>query len=807
MKSSSAFHILAAAATLIAAASAETIQQVQGPSHFGMDGKVVTDVRGVLTQKNGKNGFWIQDPVGDGDDKTSDGVLVYIPAANKEMNPISEKLAVGDYVSVSGSVKEYAASGFPTNLFLTEIDLVTNITVLPKGPTVAPTIIGKDGRKPPTQTVFTKFDDGPEAAALTPTDQAFFKTYPALDVANKGLDFLESLEGMLVTIKNPIVTGQPFSDQFWVLPDAGEGVTGRNAAGGITMSQTPENGNDNNPERIFIGGAVGGSHPKDLALGDQVEDITGVVTYDRGFYKVIPTAKAVVVKKNTNAQPAAPPTPADEYAVGSYNMENLGGAEPQAKFDKIAAQIVKYLGSPAILVANEIQDNDGPTVGDSSDSTVTINRLIAAIAAAGGPTYKATWINPTPEQDGGQPGGNIRSVVLYDQAAGVTLSPGTPGTAEQSVNITKDDTGKPALSLNPGRIDPTNAAWEASRKTLAVSLQVDGERVFVLANHFTSKGGGSSIHGSVHPMVAGGVDRRVAQAKLNHDFSRDILAADPAAKIIVVGDLNDFAWSAPLRTLYGTAPGQAGEILYDLGEESLPVAERYSYNFDGQSQELDHVVTSKALLDSMTSFVCVHVNTWGAIADRTSDHDPQYARFKRNGKVPVTSTTSSPATEPTTTTTSETPVETATETTPVETSATETTPVETSATETTPVETSVPSVPPATETPCTTDIAEPIPSTTEPSVPSATETPCTTDVAEPNPSATELAPDATETPCPTDTETDYETLTDTLPTPTARPPTYPTTPATDPTFSAAAKTPLLPALAAVASLAVSFFLV
>ncbi|KAJ3133710.1 hypothetical protein HDU90_005548 [Geranomyces variabilis] len=641
--------ILAGSLLLSASALAEltTISKIQGPSHYSPLVDQTVSVRGVVTQKYDAGGFWIQDQQGDGKDETSDGLLVFVPKSDK-MAAAAAKVPVGSLVEVTAVVKEYVGAKFPGDLFTTELDTVVNITIVQdKGPEIKPTVIGPSGRMPPQRTIFAKFDDGPNQTQEV-TSQAFFKTYPLADVKNRGLDFLESLEGTLVTVKNPRVTGQPYSNSFWVLPEQGLGSTGLNAAGGITMSADAD-GNDNNPERILVGAAAGVTHPTDLAVGDTVGDITGVLHYDKGSYKIMATQPATLIKQNTNVFPLATPTPKDEFTFGTYNMENLAATAAPEKFAKIAKQIVEYLGSPAIFVANEIQDNNGAAkTGDqTSDSTLTVNTLIDAIKTAGGPTYKATWINPVAEADGGEPLGNIRSVIFYNEAAGVKMTPAArAGSATESQTILKDEAGKPTLGLNPGRLDPSNEAWQATRKTLSASFEIDGERYFVLANHFSSKGGSDNPYGAIQPPAQGALARRIGQAKINYAFAQSLLEADPQAKIVVVGDLNDFAWSTPLQILTGNAPGNAAgnPKLFDLAETLLPEPERYSYNFNGQNQALDHIVVSEALKKDTTSYTPIHVNTWGKFADRTSDHDPEVFRARRSsGTAPSSSSSSLPA--------------------------------------------------------------------------------------------------------------------------------------------------------------------
>lgn len=66
--------------------------------------------------------------------------------------------------------------------------------------------------------------------------------------------------------------------------------------------------------------------------------------------------------------------------------------------------------------------------------------------------------------------------------------------------------------FNPGRIDPTNEAWDASRKPLVAAWETpSGARFFTINLHLTSKGGSSSSQGDARPPVNGGVDQRASQ--------------------------------------------------------------------------------------------------------------------------------------------------------------------------------------------------------------------------------------------------------------------------------------------------------
>ena len=54
-----------------------------------------------------------------------------------------------------------------------------------------------------------------------------------------------------------------------------------------------------------------------------------------------------------------------------------------------------------------------PTNTAVTDASLTFQQLIAAIQAAGGPAYRFRQIDPVDDQDGGQPGGNIRVGFLF----------------------------------------------------------------------------------------------------------------------------------------------------------------------------------------------------------------------------------------------------------------------------------------------------------------------------------------------------------------------------------------------------------
>jgi predicted extracellular nuclease len=282
--------------------------------------------------------------------------------------------------------------------------------------------------------------------------------------------------------------------------------------------------------------------------------------------------------------------------------------------------VVNNLRSPDILAVEEMQDNDGAASPAPTDATVTYNRFIASIEAAGGPRYEFRQINPNVQTDGGERPGNIRVGFLY-RTDGDLEFVDRPGATADTANEVLPTRKGVQLRYSPGRIDPTNEAFDDSRKPLAAEFLWKGRTVFAIANHFNSKGGDDPLGGRFQPPVESSTVQRHKQAHVVAGFVDDILDEDPRAAIAVLGDLNDFQFSETL------------EILEDAGlanlMKTLPAEEQYSYVFDGNSQVLDQILVSKELLTPKPEYDSVHVNA--EFADQASDHDPQIARVVVRG--------------------------------------------------------------------------------------------------------------------------------------------------------------------------------
>ena len=553
------------------------IRDIQGDGHYSdYTGATVNEITGVVTHLYNSQNFVIQDVTPDDNNTTSEAIMV---------NKSSNGLKVGDMVTVAGTVEEWYYEGYSdmkeNDLPITRIRATTTVAngthELP-----APLVINKD-IFPPTEIID---NDG-----LT-----------SFDPEEDGIDFYESVELMRVAVSNARVVGpQKYGE---VIVVSGDSNTQFNDFGGINLSA-----NDYNPERIVVDFDNENYIAK---AGDFYSgEIVGVFGFGFGNYKLW-TKESDLPELNVSDRPDVVTDiefKEDELTVAAYNVENFSTNKkntPDEKVEKIAKSFVENMKSPDIITLVEVQDNDGPTPSGNSDASASYERLIAAITAAGGPAYEWTDIAPEYNQDGGQPGGNIRVGYLYNPER-VSLSEGTKGGSTEAVAWENGE-----LTLNPGRI--LDLPQQNTRKPLAAQFEFQGEKVVVIGAHLNSKGGDQPLFGKNQPPYLGSEAERIELATMINDFIKKGQAQNPDLKVIVAGDMNDFEFTPALAAL-------KGGILTNMVEK-VPAGERFSYYYQGNSQVLDHVLLTNNLADQ-TVIDMIHINAlYMEEHGRASDHDP-----------------------------------------------------------------------------------------------------------------------------------------------------------------------------------------
>ncbi|MFF3843720.1 endonuclease/exonuclease/phosphatase family protein [Streptomyces sp. NPDC002328] len=590
--------VCSAASTVVIASPAQAdavrIHDIQGTTRISpYAGQQVTDVAGIVTgvrTYGSSRGFWIQDPNPDTDVATSEGVFVFTSS--------TPKVAVGDSVTVTGTVTEFVPGGASTgNQSVTEIVRPTVTVVSSGNPVPAATVVNAG-------TVPNKYAPDGDPAANNSINGL------TLRPRKYALDYYESLEGQNVQVADTRVVGatDPYTE-LWVTVKPHENPSGN---GGTVYGsyKTPNTG------RIQIQslGATA-AFPK-ANVGDVLEGVTaGPLDYNQfGGYTLVANRigtlkSAGLERETTEAQQTG------ELAVATYNVENLDPGD--ATFDEHAAAIVRSLQSPDIVSLEEIQDDNGAKNDGTVGAGQTVRKLIDAIVAAGGPRYDWRSVDPVNNADGGEPGGNIRQVFLFNPER-VSFTDRAGGDATTAAGVT-GVRGKAALTVSPGRIDPANAAFNSSRKPLVGEFVFRDRTVFVIANHFNSKGGDQGLTSQYQPAARSSEVQRHQQAALVNGFVKDILDLERKASVIALGDINDFEFSGTADVLEGD-----GELWSAI--KSLPTNERYSYVYQGNSQVLDQILVSPAIRRGVFEYDSVHVNS--EFHDQISDHDPQVLRFQ-----------------------------------------------------------------------------------------------------------------------------------------------------------------------------------
>ncbi len=567
-----------AACTEAAALEVAHIGDIQGAAQYSpMKGKEVK-VKGVVTFRDSEKAFFIQDN-GDGDDKTSDGILVYAP---------NSSVGIGDLIEVEGTVEEYFGRGYKgreeTDLPITEIK-ADKVKQLGRSELPKPVVLDVD-RKIPRKTI-----DSDGLKVFNPEKDA--------------IDFWESLEGMRVTVKNPRILGPQRYGEIYVVPSSHEGPY--NNCGGLSITA-----DDQHPEHICL--QLQGGNAKNLVVkaSDRINgDVTGVVTYGFGVYKVETRMNQLppIVDGGLKPEKSTIKPDPSKLLIASYNIENFSAAYTSSnKVNRLAKSIAYDLNLPDIITVLELQDNDGKDNTGNTKADKSAKYLTDAIKAVSNVTYDFVNINPADNEDGGQPGANIRVAYFYNPQRVQLKSAPAGGTYDA------ESWQNGHLKLNPGRIDPKNPIFEYTRKSLAAEFTFQGKDLVIIANHLNSKRGDDTLYGSHQPVQLRSEAKRLKLAADIHDFVAKGLAQNPNLNIILTGDFNDHEFSPVIKTLEGS------ELANVVSRHDW--ADRYSYFYNGNNQILDNIIVSKNLLNRYT-FDIVHVNSpFMEEHGRVSDHDP-----------------------------------------------------------------------------------------------------------------------------------------------------------------------------------------
>jgi predicted extracellular nuclease len=580
------------------------------------EGIVVGDFEGAAAN----SGFFIQDPTGDGDASTSDGIFVFTGTSNL--------VNAGDLVRVTGFARERfnqtTINGSNSN---TAPVTATNVVSCGTG-TVAPTDV----------------------------------TMPFADAT-----YLERFEGMSVRFPQTLVIAEYFNyDRFGeivlALPldgedrpwtgtakdEPGAAANARTLANTLRRITLDDNQSTQNP--AFLRHPDGTQFALDHKFrgGDQVANATGVLGFDFSLYRIYPTAAADYT--SVNPRTPAPAAVGGRLKVAAQNTLNFfltgdttsndsgpgpcGGnanldcrgwdADQPLEFDRQRDKLLQSLSTidADVLGLNELENTPGvDPLGDPDRGIVAgLNDIL------GDGTY--TWI------DTGVIGSDaIRVGLIYKPAVVTPVG----------------DFKLLTSSVDPRFIDTK------SRPALAQTFEENatGERFTVVVNHLKSKGSACDDVGD--PDLGDGQGNCSQTRRAAAEALVDWLATDPTGSgdpdFLIIGDLNSYAKEQTIDEIKqgaddvdGSADDWTNLIEQFIGPDA------YSYVFDGQAGYLDHALGNATLTPQVTGAAEWHINAdepdvldydtsfkppeqdalYQADAYRTSDHDPVIVGLELN---------------------------------------------------------------------------------------------------------------------------------------------------------------------------------
>lgn len=363
--------------------------------------------------------------------------------------------------------------------------------------------------------------------------------------------------------------------------------------------------------------------------GDRVTNVTGVLDYAFGIYRVQPTAGADHVVANPRRH--TPPDVGGDVRVAVFNVLNYfdtltsagnvcgptggqgcRGADDANELERQRAKLVAALSAIDAHVVGLIEIENDADQGALRDLVTALN------AAAGEERYAYLDTGPIGPDV-------IRQALIYQPAFVAPV-------------------GSHAL-LAGSFLDPNSTGQPRNRPALAQTFAgLDGEGAFtVVVNHLKSKGESCVAPGDDDPRQGSCNLTRTLAAQLLVEWLERDPTRSGSADLLLLGDFNGYTLEDPIRALAAGPDGVAGtpDDYTDLLAEYVGDG-AYTYVFDGQLGYLDYAFASSSLMPRVTGAAAWHINadesdlldydTTFKLANqdliyapdpfRSSDHDP-----------------------------------------------------------------------------------------------------------------------------------------------------------------------------------------
>jgi 5'-nucleotidase len=598
--------------------SVVTIDAIQGAGATSpMVGQTVT-TRGVVTAAyptGGYNGFYIQTPgtggALEGTHAASDAVFVY-GGSGAAGAAVAAKVAVGDYVEVTGPVAEFRSSS---------------------------------AQNPGTMTQLT-----PAAAGITVLTDEVAPAAPATIAWPTTDEAREVVEGMLVAPQGEFTVTDTYDTNYFASVGLASGTTPLLTPTEIARPGTPEYDAavaDNAARAVtlddgasinFNSNANKGiplpylSMTSPVRVGAPVTFTAPVIAeYRNDMWNFQPTQQLTVDNAATvqpatfaNTRESAPKDVGGDLQIASFNVLNYftttaedwvaaggsctyytdregnrvtanrcgDGPRGAAEDDDLARQQAKIVAAINALGAEVVSlEEIENSAAFGQDRDVAVRTLVDALNAALGSDQWAYAPSPAAVPSGEDV---IRTAFIYKKAAVETVG----------ASVILDD-----------------PSFANARRPLAQAFQPAGgdeaDAFVAIVNHFKSKGDsdppatGDNANG-----VQGAFNGdRTRQAQALVAFAEAQQATVGTDDVFLLGDFNAYTQEDPMQVLY-----EAGYV--DIAPEG-----EYTYSFDGAVGSLDHILASSGAEKLVTGSDVWNINSVESIALEYSRHNYNVTNF------------------------------------------------------------------------------------------------------------------------------------------------------------------------------------
>lgn len=605
------------------------ISAIQGDGVVSPYERQQVKTSGVVTARR-RDGFFLQTPDGkdDKDPKTSEGIYVFTKDAP------SADAAIGSLISITGQVQEFrprAANG--ATLPITEISMFADrdkIQVLEKSvPLPKPVEITAADFKENSITELEKYEGMrvivPQLFVVAPTGG---RTNNVENTSESNGSFFGVVKGMEKPFR-----GAGYDIFEYIFLSKSEKESFQKERPGIKLF-------DGNPERLRIESlGLDGGTPLDVAAGTTLKDLSGVMHYFYNTWTILtdPNARPSVAGYESTVV-KLPAATDRQFAVAGMNLENFFDDvdDPGIKEDIVKTEALKArMNKISLTIRERMQMPDVIGVVEAENLAV-LKRLAEKInsdAVAAGkpdPNYAAFLEDGNDGRgiDNGFLVKTSRIKVVEVKQYGKDEKFASPGSSNE---IYLND--RPPLMLRASMADP----------------KTDEPFAFtVIVNHL------KSFLGYNDPKRQDAVRlKKRLQAEFLAKLVETRQKADPNERMILLGDFNAYQFSDGIVDVVGTIKGTpaAKDAVLNPSDDLvnpdlvnlvdlITEKQRYSYNYDGNGQVLDHMIVTANLVAYVGGFGYARVNadfpesyrSDAARPERYSDHDAAIGYFSIDPK-------------------------------------------------------------------------------------------------------------------------------------------------------------------------------